>query len=151
MATPNTTVTTLEDGLLAPLKSEAANKTRVESFPNDPETYRLAGESALLVILQDENYDTVKDQGAGLLSVMREPQFNIVAVAKRRRTEDRRQGQQTAYNLIETVLGALSGEEVGNYHVIPGRADSLGLNPRDKSWRYQLTIRLLPNEVLDIA
>lgn len=151
MATPATTIQALEDALIGALEPAAPDGVRVESFPNDPSTYRLTTQGTLLVLLQDENYRTETDEGIGLLSVKREPLFNVVAVAKQRRTADRRQGQQAAYDLIETALGALAGFETGAYKTIPVETQALGLNPRDKSWRYQVSFRLISNETLGLA
>jgi hypothetical protein len=138
---PDTTVTDLEDAIVAALHP-GPDETRVEPWPDDPSDYRVTSSGALLVILQDESYDTIVDETVGLVGMEREPRFNVVCVAKARRTGTRRKGQGAAYDLIEYVLSALAGTDVAGYTAIPADTQALGLNTRDKTWRYRTDFRL---------
>lgn len=140
---PPETIEEIEDGIVSVLESaDLPGSTVVEPFPGDPSAYRMTTQGALLVIHESETYDVTQEETVGVVDVDRVPRFNVVCVAKRRRTSDRREGHAAVYELIETALRALSGADVAGYEALPVDDQPLGLNERDKTWRYQLTFEL---------
>jgi hypothetical protein len=140
---PDQTVEQLEDGIVSVLEGGALpDSTAVEPFPGNTEDYRMATQSALLVLYEREAFQPSQDEIDQLLSIERTPRFNIVCVSKKRRSDSRRQGHGPVYALIEYALRVLSGANIAGYEAVPETSQPLGLNPRDKTWRYQLTFEL---------
>lgn len=140
---PDETIEEIEDGIVTVLEEgDVPDSTVVEPFPGDPSTFRMTTQGALLVIHENETYDVVQEETVGVVSVDREPRFNVVCIAKNRRTAQRREGHGSVYALIEYALRTLTGADAAGYEAIPVDDQALGINQRDKTWRYQLTFRL---------
>jgi len=144
MALVDATITASEDRLVALLKAEAPEGVRVEPFPDDIQNYRVTGRAAILPIYGPEDYEDLRVETNDLVTVNRTPTFDVVVAAKQRRSNSRREGQGVAYDLVEYVLQALTGERVEDRLVVPENTQPRGLNPRDHTWRYQVRFRLEP-------
>jgi len=142
MALAQTDTTKLENEVVLALTSVAPDRVTVDPFPGEPQSYRLQQTAAMLVVYSPESYDAEQAEDGRLISLKREPTFDIVCVHRRRRTEERREGHGGVYDLVDIVVQDLAGEPAAGRVIVPEQTQPRGLNPRDKTWRYQVRCRL---------
>jgi len=134
----------LEDELVLAVQSASPDWVTAEPFPGDPQTYSLSQTAAMLVVFSPEQYDTSQTGDGSLVSLTRQPTFDIVCIHRNRRTEKRRSGHGGVYTLVDIAVQELAGEPAGGRVIVPEQTRPRGLNPRDKTWRYQVRVRLDP-------